>query len=133
VKLILLLVILALAESTGSVARPEQTQADMNQAAARELKAAEADMNMLLGDLAGRAAGKSEALTKLTRAQQAWKAYRDAQVEAKWPSPDRRIYGSVLSMCVAIELANLTRARAAELRKMATPVEGEACDSRWPD
>ena len=131
----LLLVTLALAgwtKASQTIPR-EQTQAGLNEAAGNDLKAAEAEMTLLLDRLMTKAAGKTDAVAKLTKAQTAWKAYRDSQVEARWPFPERRQYGSVYAMCVANELTNLTKARVAELRRMLTSVEGDVCASQWPD
>lgn len=117
----------------GPTSPKEQTQLELSQAAGKELKAAEAEMTALLGRLMKKGVGKKEAIAKLQRAQTAWKAYRDAQVGAKWPFPERGQYGSVYPMCAATELTNLTKARVVELQKMLTPIEGDACNSQWPD
>jgi len=115
----------------------KQTQAELNQAAGKDLKDAEAEMThemtQLLDLLLKRADGNRGAIAKLTNAQTAWRVYRDAQVAARWPFPEKGRYGSVYPMCVASELTNLTNARIAELRRMLTSVEGEVCNSQWPD
>ena len=131
----LLLVFMALVGWTKAGPTPlrEQTQAELNETAGKDLKVAEAEMTLLLDRLMTRAAGKTDAIAKLTKAQTAWKEYRDAQVAARWPFPERRQYGSVYPMCAATELTNLTNARVAELRRMLTSVEGEVCNSQWPD
>jgi uncharacterized protein YecT (DUF1311 family) len=111
----------------------EQTQSGLNQAAGKDLKAAESELAQVWNQLMTKAAGKADAIAKLTKAQTAWKAYQDAQVQAMWPFPERRRYGSVYPMCVAVELTNLTITRVAELRTMLTSVEGDVCNSQWPD
>jgi len=134
-RLSLLLVALSLAGWTkASHSKPsEQTQSGLNATAGNELKTAEAEMTLLLNRLITRAAGKTDAIAKLTKAQTAWKTYRDSQIEAMWPFPERGQYGSVYPMCVGNELTKLTKARVVELRRMLNPVEGDVCASQWPE
>ena len=130
-----ILVSMFLAGST-SQDRPiphEHTQLGMNEAAGRELEAAEAEMAKMFDSLMKQAAGKADAIAKLNKAQAAWKAYRDAQVDTMWPFPDLGLYGGVFPMCVATIRANLTKTRVMELRAMAEPVDGDVCNSQWPD
>ncbi len=116
---------------TGTVAAA-QTQLEMNQAAGERLRAAEADLKGVIGALEAGAKGNAEALGILRKAQAAWESYRDAQLRAMWPFPDRGSYGSVMPMCVAAAKTEMTRARTRELRGMLTPVEGDSCSSQWP-
>ena len=109
------------------------TQKGMNEAAAQRLKDAEAEMTKAFDDLVMKAGGKIDAIVKLRKTQTAWEAYRDLQLEAYGPSPDRSSYGSVYPMCFAEVKRELTEARTRELRKMLTPVEGEVCNAHWPD
>ena len=132
-SVLLIVAFLFWTEVVGPASPNEQTQVELSQAAGKELKSAEAEMTALLGSLMKKAVGKRAAIAKLQRAQTAWKAYRDAQVGAKWPFPERGQYGSIYPMCATTELTNLTRARVAELKRMLTPIEGDACNSQWPD
>lgn len=111
----------------------EQTQLGMNEAADKEFRAADAEMTQVFNSLLKRAADKPEAIAKLKESQAAWKAYRDAQVKAMWPFPERGMYGSAYPMCVATEMTTLTKARVAELRTMLAPLEGDVCSSQWPE
>jgi uncharacterized protein YecT (DUF1311 family) len=110
-----------------------QTQLQLNRSAARELQAAEAEMNSELTRLFALASKKPRSIEKLKEAQSAWRAFRDAHVKAFWPSDEQGAYGSVHPMCVAQELARLTKERVAELRKMTRGVEGDVCACQWPD
>jgi uncharacterized protein YecT (DUF1311 family) len=122
---------------TGAVAirtaPPLQSQAALNRAAGDDLKVATAEMTRLLDRLRARATGRPDALAKLAKAQAAWEAYRDAQIDAEWPAADRGQYGSAHPMCVTTVLTALTRARVAELQQMLTPEEGDVCASQWPE
>ncbi len=111
----------------------EDTQLGMNEAAGRDLQAAETEMAGVLDTLVKQAAGKPGAIATLNKAQTAWKVYRDAQIAAMWPLPEHGQYGSVYPMCVAIVRAKLTNARVAELRAMLERVEGDVCNSEWPE
>lgn len=109
----------------------ELTQLGMNEAAGRELAAAEGEMVRALDALREKANGYPDSIAKLERAQSAWEDYREAQLDAEWPS-DPREYGSVHSMCIAGRRTKLTEARTAELRAMLRHEEGEVCNSLWP-
>src|SRR5437867_10281949 len=111
---ILVSMLLAVSTSQDPPIPYEHTQLGMNEAAGRELQAAEAEMAKVLDTLMKKAASKAEAIAKLNKAQTAWKAYRDAQVDTMWPFPDRGLYGSVYPMCVATIRANLTKIRVME-------------------
>ena len=89
-------------------------------------------MARLLQALKDRAATNPSAAAKLQAAQSAWEAYRDAQLDALWPS-DPHNYGSVHPMCQAAFAAALTEARIKELSEMASPPEGEVCLLPFPE
>jgi len=63
-----------------------QTQSQMNTDADRALRSAEAEMATVLQNLTKKASAQPAALARLNRAQTAWVAYRDAHLEALWPS-----------------------------------------------
>jgi len=133
VPLILVSLALAVPASQDRPIPREETQAGLNEAAAKEVEAAEAEMTKVLDSLVKKAGGKTDAIMKLNKAQAAWKTYRDAQVDAMWPFPDRTWYGSVFPMCAGGARVNLTRIRVTELRAMLKSVEGELCNSQWPE
>jgi uncharacterized protein YecT (DUF1311 family) len=112
--------------------RAGETQGEMNEEAGARLKAAEADLKRTFEELIASGKGDADAVAILRKSQSAWETYRDAQLQALWPSRDVTAYGSVHPMCVATVKAELTRLRTHELRAMLEPVEGEVCASRWP-
>jgi uncharacterized protein YecT (DUF1311 family) len=130
---ILVSMFLALSTSQDRPIPYEETQLGMNQAAGKELQAAEAEMARLLDSLMKQAAGKADAIATLNKAQTAWKIYRDAQLDAMWPFPERGQYGSVHPMCVATTRTALTKTRLMELRAMLERVDGDVCNSSWPE
>ena len=122
--------------SSGHAQQPlpyELTQAGMNEAAYKSCQAAEAEMNRVYTQLLARAKDKPEAIATLKKAQQAWLAYREAQLAAEWSFPSGNNYGSVLRMCQAKEQERLTRLRTRELRSMLHPIKGDCCGSSWPE
>lgn len=127
--LVCVLLLAAAAEETAY----SETQAAMTNNAGTEIAAAEAEMGRLLAELQQRADGNREALGKLEKAQSAWMSYRDAQLEALWPFPDRLGYGSAHPMCISDTKRSLTEARIRELRGMLSRMEGDVCGSRWPE
>ena len=110
----------------------ELTQAGINETAAQRLESAEREMNSVFESLVARADASGVTLEKLRQAQAAWQAYRDAQLAAWWPFPERGLYGTVYPMCLGDMKAKLTRARSRELRSMLDSAEGDVCASRWP-
>ena len=110
-----------------------QTQAEMHEEASATLRATEAELKRVLDQLRAKAVGKKDALEKLRKVQVAWETYRDAQLGALWPAPDRGMYGSAHPMCVVAVRTELTKARIRELRDMLKPAEGDVCSSRWPE
>ncbi|WP_161973727.1 lysozyme inhibitor LprI family protein [Hwanghaeella grinnelliae] len=108
------------------------TQRDLTDCAARDMDAAEIQMNTLYAIVLDKFRGDPETLGKIRAAQQAWLAFREAHVAAVYPkadTPDAQYeYGSSLSMCMASVAANLTGPRIAQLRDWADGIpEGDVC------
>ena len=105
-----------------------QTQMAMNQCAAQELRAADAELNLIYQKLREVYAGDPAFLEKLKLAQRAWIAFRDAELAAKYPATDKRDYGSIFPMCSSQYVGDLTRKRIADLKVWLDGVqEGDAC------
>lgn len=111
------------------------SQADLTTCADRELERADAAMRGDYERLLSKAKDDPVAETKIKAAQQAWLAFRDAQLEAVYPHEDKLAeYGSAYPMCLLLLKTELTKDRARMLAKMLHPVEGEVCDAglRYP-
>lgn len=110
---------------TGSVGKASScsqtanTQMDLNECAGRELKQAEARLAALL---------KKLGIDSNSPEEQAWEAYRDAQLKAVYPpvANERAEYGSIYPMCLVTLKRKLTESRIRDL-KMLTTTEGDAC------
>ncbi|HEV2761538.1 MAG TPA: lysozyme inhibitor LprI family protein [Pyrinomonadaceae bacterium] len=105
------------------------TQQAMNLCASREFEQADAELNRVYKQLL--AANKEDGLfaEKLTAAERAWVAFRDAHMESLYPQTDnpQAAYGSVYPMCFMRAKAGLTRERTKHLRAMLDAPEGDVC------
>jgi uncharacterized protein YecT (DUF1311 family) len=112
-----------------------QTQAEMNQAAFAELRKAENELTEVYQKVLQRYVNGSEAdlvlVDRLRQAQRAWIKFRDAHIEAIFPSQDRRF--SARPMCAAIVRTELDKARIRQLREWLDGVEeGDVCQGTRP-
>lgn len=106
-----------------------QTQSAMNQCAAKELEQADAELNRVYRRLLDVNREDKLFVEKMTEAERAWIAFRDAQMDALYPPVEnpRADYGSVYPMCYGRAKAKLTRERTAQLRAMLDVQEGDVC------
>jgi uncharacterized protein YecT (DUF1311 family) len=107
------------------------TQLEMNECAAAASEKAETEMSELYAQLLARASQKPMYRAKVETAQKAWLAYRDAELELKYPAEDKRTeYGSVYPMCFANDRRELTRERIAEIRALLKQTD-DVCAGEW--
>jgi len=112
--------------STNAATR--QSQAEMNQDACGKYKKADDAMNRIYRKIITEAKGDAQFIAKMKKAQRAWLAFRDAQLEATYPDPAPHAYGSVNPMCRCMVLEQLTYERTEQLRPWADGVpEGDVC------
>ena len=74
-----------LAQSQSKPCGESGTQAEMNQCAAREAKAADQHLNAVYRAMLSKLKSNKIATQKLIAAQRAWIAFRDADLGAMWP------------------------------------------------
>lgn len=105
------------------------TQLDLNQCFCEQNNKADAELNRVYQKLLAANAEDKVFVEKLKNAQRAWIAFRDAQLEALYPTVDnpRVTYGSVYPMCHCIAEEELTVERTRQLRRMLEPKEGDVC------
>ena len=113
-----------------------QTQSEMNQAAILDLKSTEDELTRVYQKVIQRYAKGSEAdlalVDKLRKAQRAWIKFRDAHIEAIFPSEGSRHF-SARPMCAAMLQAGLTDARIKQLREWLDGLEeGDVCAGTRP-
>lgn len=105
-----------------------QSQFEMNQDAGRERKSADDKLNHVFKQIQQKYAKNPVFLKNLKSAQRIWLQFRDAQLAMKFPDRSPGYYGSVLPMCQANYLRDLTIARTKELEEWLKPnVEGDCC------
>jgi uncharacterized protein YecT (DUF1311 family) len=117
---LLLVSVSALAQSKENPCWKTATaQSEMNRCADQDAKAADAELNRVYKDLLSKNKDDANTTKKLREAQRAWIAFRDAQLEALYPAPDKQgEYGSIYPMCYAIVSTAMTKERTVQLRRM---------------
>lgn len=105
-----------------------QTQGEMNQDAASEFKAADRELNAIYQQILEDYADDEVFVANLKEAQRCWVVFRDAQLKMKFPDREPGYYGSVLPMCEAMYLTELTQDRIKALKVWIDGVEeGNVC------
>jgi uncharacterized protein YecT (DUF1311 family) len=115
-------------ESCGSL----HTQSEMNDCAAAEAHKAEEALNSTYQEVLGKLKSDKTAVVRMVAAEEAWVAFRDAELAADWPVADGQnpnlLYGSVHPFCYYSERIALTLARLKTLRdRMKHEEEGDVC------
>ncbi|SFB00967.1 Uncharacterized conserved protein YecT, DUF1311 family [Azotobacter beijerinckii] len=105
------------------------TQLEHNQCATSYLKAVDDEMNRVYQIIISQYKADQEFIAKLRNAQRAWLAFRDAELEARFPAKDKQSsYGSVYPMCSNTFLVQRTQERIKHLREWLDGIEeGEVC------
>jgi uncharacterized protein YecT (DUF1311 family) len=112
----------------GTCEQKAQTQLDLNICAADKLRSEDTKLDRVYQELLAKAKNDPVATTKIRSAQEAWVAFRDAQLEALFPADDKQDqYGSAYPMCAAAARAQLTAERTKMLESILHPVEGDMC------
>jgi uncharacterized protein YecT (DUF1311 family) len=106
-----------------------QSQAAMDECASKSLDAADKELNQVYQQVLAKYASDKVFVGKLRAAQKAWVAFRDAELDARYPASNKSLqYGSVYPMCADNELEAMTRKRTEELREwLKGATEGDAC------
>jgi len=106
-----------------------QTQADLNDCAGEQFAAADAELNRVYKAILEKYKEDPLFIEKLRAVQRAWLAYRDAEIDAKYPhAKEDRYYGSIFPMCDNVYRAQLTQERIKKLREWLDGAEeGDAC------
>jgi uncharacterized protein YecT (DUF1311 family) len=88
----------------------------MNECYRNSLKKAEKNLNTIYDKIIKNNAADSVFTNKFKAAQDAWVAYRDAQLSALYPHKDEAplYYGSVYTMCYYIERRQLSTSQRIE-------------------
>jgi len=90
-------------------------QGELDRAAEKEFKRADDTLNDIYNKVLLKHKNDQEFIDKFINAELAWIKFRDAELEAIYPSEDKQRYGSVYPMAYFIEKANLTWDRVKQL------------------
>jgi uncharacterized protein YecT (DUF1311 family) len=110
-----------LAIAAGSQCKPAGTQLEMTACAADDLKTADEDLNRVYRALLEKQKDNKPFTEKLRIAQDAWIAFRNAELDAIYACKDadaRVCWGSMLAMCQADRQAKMTRERTKRLKEL---------------
>ena len=106
------------------------TQLESNECAAKEYAEADAELNQVYKAILEKYKKDPRFVEKLRAAQRAWLAFRDAEIEAKYPHANEPgYYGSILGMCDPLYRTQLTQERVEKLREW---LDGEAAHAVLP-
>ena len=105
-----------------------QTQGDLNDQTTTGFQEADEELNSVYRQILEDYAEDDVFIASLKEAQRCWIAFRDAQLKMKFPDREPGYYGSVLPMCEAAYLAELTQDRIKALKVWVDGVvEGDVC------
>ena len=105
-----------------------QDQYQLDASAAAEYKKADADLNKMYQKILAAYKDDPAFIKKLQTAQRSWISFRDAEIEAIFPSANKDDYGSVYPMCRSNWLTKFTLQRTKELKRWIDGAqEGDVC------
>jgi uncharacterized protein YecT (DUF1311 family) len=106
-----------------------QTQSDLDQQSCGQFHKADVSLNATYSKILKEYGKDAQFISKLKAAQRAWLAFRDAELEARFPKPDKQTeYGTVYPVCRCTQLQELTEERTKELTLWLDGIpEGDVC------
>jgi len=105
-----------------------QTQTEMNQEAHEAYQQTDKELNTVYQDILVQYSTDTVFIKNLKASQRIWITFRDAELDMKYPNDPEKNYGSVLPMCRAYYLMELTEQRTKKLRVWLNGVlEGDVC------
>jgi uncharacterized protein YecT (DUF1311 family) len=126
--LLLVFTVCSLGQTKPDDCLQQQTQPDLNRCLGDELRAADGELNAVYHQVLSKFALNSDAVSRIKRAQRAWVAFRDAELDSLYPENAVASH-STLDTCRLLYQTELTRERTATLKKMLQRQEGDLC---WP-
>jgi len=115
-------------EQLDACLKAAETQVAMTVCSSEEATRADAELNDIFQKLLAAAAKEQAAAEKIRHAEEAWRTYRDAFIEAMYPAANKQSeYGSIFPMEVNLLRAKLTRQQVLALRDLLKRYAGP-----WP-
>jgi uncharacterized protein YecT (DUF1311 family) len=115
-----------------SEAKEVLTQTEMQYCAAQEFKQADDELKNVYRKVLERYSKRPDEVARIEKAQRAWVAFRDADVDAFYPKGDTDDFGEFVDICSFRLLEDLTRRRTKELLSFLTFTEGVICSQKPP-
>lgn len=105
-----------------------QTQADLNDDACATYQKADKKLNAVYQQVLKQHQDDVNFTTRLRKAQRAWLAFRDAELEAIYPAVNKQVeYGSIYPTCNCLEQTALINQRIEQLSGWLDAEEGDVC------
>jgi uncharacterized protein YecT (DUF1311 family) len=105
-----------------------QTQSELTKASCARLKESEARLLTTYERAVERNRPDKNFVRKFAKAQQAWRAYREAYLESVYPSSNKNEYGTVFEACRCELVAKLNEVRVRQLEGWTIGIEeGDVC------
>ncbi len=106
-----------------------QTQTEMNISSYNKYEKIDQELNEIYNQILIDYQEDSLFLTKLKDSQNLWMQFRDAEIEMKYPKPNKRgYYGSMYPLCANSLSEKITNQRISTLEQWLKPIpEGEGC------
>lgn len=105
-----------------------QTQLEMNRESVDSFEKADQELNEIYNNILHEYSSDTVFIKNLKVSQRIWIAFRDAELNMKFPERGSGWYGSMHPMCVSGYLEKLTRARIKTLTEwLSGVVDGEGC------
>jgi uncharacterized protein YecT (DUF1311 family) len=109
------------------------TQLELDDGACARADRAQQQLDALFASLVKGAKSDTALVARLMKSQQAWIAFRDAQVKALYGGDDVAVqYGSVWPMCSCDARREMIEARTTQVQRMLTRKEGDVCSWKRP-
>ena len=103
------------------------TQLAMNKCADADLRQSDADLNRTYQQVLSKYSNDPIRIAQIKKAETAWLAFRDAEIDALFPESSRLERGTVYPMCRAMHLTGITVERTKALKALLEHEEGDVC------
>jgi uncharacterized protein YecT (DUF1311 family) len=112
----------------------DPAKAQPEDGAPMDARAATAEMDRLYAMVLQKFSGDAVFIAKLKAAQDAWRGFRDAHLEALYPAENKvQYYGSAYGQCRQAAIVAITRPRIEQLRQwLEGMAEGDVCAGSRP-
>lgn len=105
-----------------------QTQTELTKASSEKYSKAYTELQKVYSEIENDYKNDTLFLSKLKTSQEIWLKFIAAEIEMKYPKPNKNNYGSMYSMCANGYLEKMTNERTKKLMEWLLPIpKGEVC------